>query len=195
MAFEVHETAIVDRGASIGEGTKVWHFSHICGGAFVGEHCSLGQNVYVGGRARIGNRVKIQNNVSVYDSVTLDDDVFCGPSVVFTNVYNPRSDVDRKHEYRNTHILRGATLGANSTIVCGVTVGEYAFVGAGAVVTRNVRPYALVMGVPAVQVGWMDRHGNKLDLPLTGEGIVRKRDTGEIYTLVSDCIEVSSNDS
>ena len=192
MAVEVHHTAIVDQGASVGEGTKIWHFSHICGGAFVGERCSLGQNVYVGGRARIGNRVKIQNNVSVYDSVTLDDDVFCGPSVVFTNVHNPRSAVNRKHEYRNTYVSRGATLGANSTIVCGVTVGEYAFVGAGAVVTRNVLPFALVMGVPAVQVGWIDRHGNKLDLPLFGDGVVHRENSGELYRLVSGSLEVSS---
>lgn len=195
MSFEAHETAIVDDGATVGDGTHIWHFAHICSGARIGKACSLGQNVFVGHDARIGDRVKIQNNVSVYDAVTLHDDVFCGPSVVFTNVNNPRSAVSRKHEYRETNILRGATLGANSTIVCGVTIGEYAFIGAGAVVTRDVQPYALVIGVPATQVGWMDRHGNKLDLPLIGDGVVRRDELGEIYKLVSGHIEVSTIES
>lgn len=161
-----HPSAIVDEGARLGAGTKVWHFSHVCGGACIGPGCSLGQNVFVANDVQIGAQVKIQNNVSIYDAVTLEDDVFCGPSVVFTNVFNPRSAVPRKAEYRRTLIRRGATLGANATIVCGTTVGEYAFIGAGAVVTRDVPAYALMTGVPARQTGWMSRHGEKLALPV-----------------------------
>lgn len=163
MGYRVHETAIVDAGAQIGEDTRIWHWVHICGGAKVGERCSLGQNVFVGNTVTIGNNVKIQNHVSVYDNVTLEDDVFCGPSMVFTNVYNPRSAVSRKDEYRNTLVKRGATLGANCTIVCGVTVGVYAFVGAGAVVTRDVPAYALVFGTPARRMGWMCSCGVRLE--------------------------------
>src|SRR5215207_1414851 len=166
MAATVHASAIVDAGAEIGEGSRVWHFAHVCGGARIGKGCSLGQNVFVGNRVVIGNNVKIQNNVSVYDNVTLEDDVFCGPSMVFTNVYNPRSAVSRKDEYRDTLVKRGATLGANCTIVCGRTIGEYAFVGAGAVVNRDVRDHALVVGVPAKQIGWMSEFGEQLPLPL-----------------------------
>ena len=166
----VHPTAIVDEGARIGEGTRVWHWVHVSAGAVIGARCSLGQNVFVGNRVVIGDNVKIQNNVSVYDNVSLEDDVFCGPSMVFTNVYNPRSAVSRKDEYRDTLVRRGATLGANCTIVCGVTIGEHAFVGAGAVVNRDVPAYALMVGVPARQVGWMSRHGERLDLPLEGDG-------------------------
>lgn len=162
----VHPSAIVDDGAQLGEGTRVWHFSHVCAGARIGDGCSLGQNVFVGHDVRIGHRVKIQNNVSVYDAVTLEDEVFCGPSVVFTNVINPRAAVVRKGAYRRTLVRRGATLGANSTLVCGVTVGAYAFVGAGAVVTHDVPDHALMTGVPARQTGWMSRHGEKLDLPV-----------------------------
>lgn len=165
----IHDTAIVDSGAQLGRGTKVWHWAHVCGGARVGENCSLGQNVFVGNRVIIGNNVKIQNGVSVYDNVTLDDDVFCGPSMVFTNVYNPRAAIARKDEYRDTHVQRGATLGANCTIVCGVTIGKFAFVGAGAVVTSSVPDYALVVGVPARQIGWMSEFGEQLDLPLIGD--------------------------
>lgn len=164
----VHETAIVDAGAEVGAGTQIWHWTHVASGATIGKSCVLGQNVYVAGRAIIGDNVKIQNNVSVYDDVILEQGVFCGPSVVFTNVYNPRSEVSRKSEYRKTLIKRGATLGANSTIVCGNIVGEYSFVGAGAVVTKNVRPYALILGVPAHQVGWVSRMGLRLQLPLEG---------------------------
>ena len=164
----IHETAIVDDGAQIGEGTRIWHWTHVCGGARIGKGCSLGQNVFVGNDVVIGNNVKIQNNVSVYDAVRLEDDVFCGPSMVFTNVYNPRSAVPRKHEYRQTIVRRGATLGANCTIVCGVTIGEYAFVGAGSVVNRDVAPYALVVGVPAKRIGWMCKCGERL----YGEGRV-----------------------
>ena len=149
-AFAAHPTAIIDAGAQIGAGSRIWHFVHMmCGGARIGERCSLGQNVFVGNRVAIGNNVKIQNNVSVYDNVTIQDDVFCGPSMVFTNVYNPRSAITRKDEYRDTLVKRGATLGANCTIVCGITIGEYAFVGAGAVLNRDVKPFALVAGVPA----------------------------------------------
>ncbi|MCU4674725.1 acetyltransferase [Catenovulum sp. 2E275] len=166
--FSIHESAIVDAGAQIGEGTRVWHFVHVCSGAVIGKCCSLGQNVFVGNKVVIGNNCKIQNNVSVYDNVTLEEDVFCGPSMVFTNVYNPRSAIERKAEYRDTYVKRGATLGANCTIVCGVTIGKYAFVGAGAVINKNVPDYALMVGVPAKQVGWMSEFGEKLDLPLTG---------------------------
>ncbi len=163
MNYTVHPTAIVDEGAQIGEDTHVWHWVHICGGAKIGERCSLGQNVFVGNKVLIGNNVRIQNNVSVYDNVTLEDDVFCGPSMVFTNVYNPRSAVSRKDEYRDTLIKRGATLGANCTIVCGVTIGESAFIGAGAVINRDVKSYALMVGVPAKQIGWMCRCGVRLN--------------------------------
>lgn len=162
MSFTQHETAIIDEGAEIGEGTRIWHWVHICSGAKIGKNCSLGQNVFVGNKVIIGNNVKIQNNVSVYDNVTLEDDVFCGPSVVFTNVYNPRAAVCRKNEYRDTLVKKGATLGANCTIVCGVTVGKYAFVGAGAVVTKDVPDYALVVGVPARQIGLMDENGERV---------------------------------
>ncbi|CAM8670405.1 WbbJ Acetyltransferase (isoleucine patch superfamily) [Comamonadaceae bacterium] len=183
MGYIVHPTAIVDTGAQIGEGSRVWHWVHICSGARIGHSCSFGQNVFVGNDVVIGNNVKVQNNVSVYDAVTLEDDVFCGPSVVFTNVYNPRSAVARKEEYRRTHIKRGATLGANSTIVCGATVGEYAFVGAGAVVNHDVPDYALMVGVPARQVGWMSQHGERLALPLVGDGSAICAQTGQHYQL------------
>jgi UDP-2-acetamido-3-amino-2,3-dideoxy-glucuronate N-acetyltransferase len=179
----VHPSAIIDAGASIGEGTRIWHWVHVCAGARIGAGCSLGQNVFVGSRVAIGSNVKIQNNVSVYDNVTLEDDVFCGPSVVFTNVYNPRAAVSRKHEYRDTLVKRGATLGANCTIVCGTTIGAYAFVGAGAVVNRDVPAYALVVGVPARQTGWMSRFGCRLDLPLRGDGRARCAQSGEAYVL------------
>ena len=165
----IHPTAIVDAGALLGEDCRVWHFAHICSGARIGSHCSFGQNVYVGNEVVIGNNVKIQNNVSVYDAVTIEDDVFCGPSMVFTNVYNPRAHVTRKHEYRATLVRRGATLGANCTVVCGVTIGQYAFVGAGAVVNRDVPDYALIVGVPARQIGWMSRFGERLSLAATGD--------------------------
>ena len=183
MPATVHPTAIVDDGARIGDETRIWHWVHVSAGARIGARCSLGQNVYVGNRVVIGDNVKIQNNVSVYDNVTLEDDVFCGPSMVFTNVYNPRSAVSRKDEYRDTLVRRGATLGANCTIVCGTTIGEYAFVGAGAVVNRDVPPYALVVGVPARQVGWMSRHGERLDLPLGGSATTTCPHTGDRYEL------------
>lgn len=166
MATTIHPSAIVDDGAQLGDDCRVWHFVHISAGARIGAKCSFGQNVYVGNDVLIGSNVKIQNNVSVYDGVTLEDDVFCGPSMVFTNVYNPRSAVARKAEYRRTLVKRGATLGANSTIVCGTTIGRYAFIGAGAVINRDVPDFALMVGVPAKQIGWMSRFGEKLDLPV-----------------------------
>jgi len=169
MNYKKHETAIIDSGAEIGEGTSIWHWTHVCAGAKIGKSCSLGQNVFIGNKVVIGNNVKIQNNVSVYDNVTLEDDVFCGPSIVLTNVYNPRSAISRKDQYRNTLIKKGATLGANCTIVCGVTIGEYAFIGAGAVVNKNVPCYALMVGVPAKQIGWMSEYGERLNLPLYGD--------------------------
>jgi UDP-2-acetamido-3-amino-2,3-dideoxy-glucuronate N-acetyltransferase len=162
MTFNAHSSAIIDEGATIGANTRIWHFSHVCAGARIGMGCSLGQNVFVGNAVVIGNNVKIQNNVSVYDAVILEDDVFCGPSMVFTNVFNPRSHVIRKHEYRKTRVKRGATIGANATIVCGITIGEYAFIGAGSVVNHDVKPYALMVGVPARQIGWMCNCGSKL---------------------------------
>jgi UDP-2-acetamido-3-amino-2,3-dideoxy-glucuronate N-acetyltransferase len=179
----IHSSAIVDEGAQLGAGTRVWHFAHVCAGARIGEACSLGQGVYVGNDVLIGRNVKIQNNVSVYDAVTLEDDVFCGPSMVFTNVYNPRSAVTRKNEYRRTLVRQGATLGANCTIVCGATVGRYAFVGAGAVVNHDVPDFALMVGVPAKQIGWMSRHGERLALPLSGDGEAACPATGERYLL------------
>ena len=183
MAHYQHPSAIVDDGAHIGEGSRIWHWAHVCGGARIGSGCSLGQNVFVGNDVQIGNNVKIQNNVSVYDAVTLEDDVFCGPSMVFTNVYNPRSAVARKTEYRRTLVKQGATIGANATIVCGSTVGRYAFVGAGAVVQKDVPDFALVVGVPARQIGWMSRFGERLELPLTGDGVATCPHTGDQYKL------------
>lgn len=190
MSAVIHPSAIVDEGAQLGEGTRVWHFAHVCAGARIGERCSLGQGVYVGNDVVIGHNVKIQNQVSVYDAVTLEDDVFCGPSMVFTNVHNPRSAVVRKHEYRRTLVRRGATLGANCTIVCGSTIGRYGFVGAGAVVTSDVPDFALVVGVPARRIGWMSRHGERLDLPAGVDAGARKDAvcpaTGERYRLQGD---------
>lgn len=179
----IHATAIVDPGATIGDGTRVWHWVHVSAGAIIGRDCSLGQNVFVGNRVRIGSNVKIQNNVSIYDNVTLEDDVFCGPSMVFTNVYNPRSAISRKDEYRDTVVRRGATLGANCTIVCGVEIGEHAFVGAGAVVNRDVPAYALMLGVPARQAGWMSRYGERLPLPVKGDSEAVCPHTGDRYVL------------
>lgn len=168
MTLTVHPTAIVDDGAQIGSGSRIWHWAHVCAGARIGTGCSLGQNVFVGNDVIIGNNVKIQNNVSVYDAVRLEDDVFCGPSMVFTNVYNPRSAITRKDQYRPTLVRRGATLGANCTIVCGSTIGEHAFIGAGAVVNSDVPPYAMMVGVPARRRGWMCRCG----VQLRGKGAI-----------------------
>ena len=190
MAVSIHPTAIVDDGAVLGDGCRVWHFVHISAGARIGSHCSFGQNVYVGNDVRIGNHVKIQNNVSVYDAVTLEDEVFCGPSMVFTNVYNPRAALARKDEYRPTRVRRGATLGANCSIVCGITIGEHAFIGAGAVVNRDVPDFALMLGVPARQAGWMSRFGERLALPLRGQAEASCAHTGERYRLSGELLQL-----
>lgn len=189
MPYYKHESAIVDEGAQIGDGSRVWHFAHVCGGAKIGAGVSLGQNVFVGNKVVIGDKCKIQNNVSVYDNVYLEEGVFCGPSMVFTNVYNPRSLIERKDQYKDTLVKKGATLGANSTIVCGVTIGEYAFVGAGAVVNKDVPSYALMVGVPAKQIGWMSEYGEQLDLPLKGNGETKCSHTGATYTLAGGVVK------
>ena len=181
MQTHIHTTAVVDEGAVIGDGTKVWHFSHIMPNATIGQNCVLGQNVFVASNVLLGNHVKVQNNVSLYDGVVCQDDVFIGPSVVFTNVSNPRSAVLRKEEYKPTLIKKGATIGANATVVCGNTIGEYAFVGAGAVITKNVPPYALVTGNPAIQTGWMSEFGQKLLFDDNGNAICSE--SGDKYTL------------
>ena len=183
MNYQIHPSAIVDEGAQIGDDSRVWHFVHVCGGARIGKGVSLGQNVFVGNKVVIGDNCKIQNNVSVYDNVTLEEGVFCGPSMVFTNVYNPRSLIERKSEYQDTLVKKGATLGANCTIVCGVTIGEYAFVGAGAVINKSVPAYALVVGVPARQIGWMSEFGEQLDLPLEGDGVAVCEHSASRYVL------------
>ena len=170
MIYQKHYTAIVDEGANIGENTNIWHWSHVCSGAKIGNSVSVGQNVFIGNKVVIGNKCKIQNNVSIFDNVILEDQVFCGPSMVFTNVYNPRSHIVRKEEYKTTLIKRGVTLGANCTIICGITIDEFAFIGAGAVVNKNVKPFALMLGVPAYQKGWMSEYGKQIPLPLNGEG-------------------------
>ena len=192
MSPIIHHSAIVDLGAVIGDGTKIWHFSHISSGAKIGRNCTLGQNVYVASSAIIGNRVKIQNNVSVYDSVLIDDDVFCGPSVVFTNILNPRATIDRKLEYKKTHIKKGASIGANATIICGVVIGEYSLIGAGSVVTKDVLDYALVIGSPARHVGWVSRSGQKLSLPLQGFGETMCQETREVYTLKDNFVFIKN---
>ena len=182
-SFYKHESAIIDEGAIVGNGSRIWHWVHVCEGAKIGDNVSLGQNVFVGNKVKIGDKCKIQNNVSVYDNVTLDEGVFCGPSMVFTNVYNPRSLLERKDQYRNTMVKRGATLGANCTIVCGITIGQFAFIGAGSVVNKDVKDYALMVGVPAKQIGWMSEFGEQLDLPLEGNGEVICPNTGDRYIL------------
>ena len=185
MDYYQHETAIVDEGAQVGKDSRIWHFVHVCGGAKIGQGVSLGQNVFVGNSVVIGDRCKVQNNVSVYDNVYLEDEVFCGPSMVFTNVYNPRSGIERKDQYRDTRVKKGATLGANCTIVCGATIGRYAFVGAGAVINRDVPDYALVVGVPAKQIGWMSEFGEQLDIPVKGSGSSRCAVSKDLYCLTN----------
>ena len=181
--YMIHNTAIVDLGAQIGSGSRIWHWVHVCSGAQIGKNVSLGQNVFIGTQVFIGDNCKIQNNVSVYDNVTLEEGVFCGPSMVFTNVYNPRSLIERKTEYRDTRVGRGATLGANCTIICGVNLGKFSFIGAGSVVNKDVKPYALVVGVPAKQIGWMSEFGEQLNLPLTGVASCVCEHTGDVYLL------------
>jgi UDP-2-acetamido-3-amino-2,3-dideoxy-glucuronate N-acetyltransferase len=183
MSYYKHPSAIIDDGALIGEGSRVWHFVHVCAQARIGKNVSMGQNVFVGNKVIIGDNCKIQNNVSVYDNVMLEEGVFCGPSMVFTNVYNPRSLIERKDQYRTTLVKRGATLGANCTIVCGVTIGEHAFIGAGAVINRDVPAYALMVGLPAKQIGWMSEYGERLSLPVRGNGEARCAHTGSLYIM------------
>ncbi|MEB8430934.1 acyltransferase [Cocleimonas sp. KMM 6892] len=190
--IQIHETAIVDSGAKIGDGSRIWHWAHICSGAKIGNDVSLGQNVFIGNKVAIGDKCKIQNNVSVYDNVTLEEGVFCGPSMVFTNVFNPRSLVERKNEYKDTLVKKGATLGANCTIVCGVTIGKFAFIGAGAVINKDVKPYALMVGVPAKQIGWMSEYGETLNLPLEGNAITTCKNTNQIYELKNGQIKVNN---
>jgi UDP-2-acetamido-3-amino-2,3-dideoxy-glucuronate N-acetyltransferase len=192
VEYQKHETAIVDEGAQIGSGTRIWHWVHICGGAKIGHKVSLGQNVFVGNKVVIGDKCKIQNNVSIYDNVYLEEGVFCGPNMVFTNVYNPRSLIERKEEYKDTLIKKGVTLGANCTIICGITIGEFAFVGAGAVVNKNVPSYALMVGVPARQIGWMSEHGKKLNLPLLGNAQTTCKYSGKQYQLKDSKVSVAS---
>jgi UDP-2-acetamido-3-amino-2,3-dideoxy-glucuronate N-acetyltransferase len=189
MTYYQHDSAIVDDGAQIGDDSRVWHFVHVCSGAKIGKGVSLGQNVFVGNRVTIGDKCKVQNNVSVYDNVHLEEGVFCGPSMVFTNVYNPRSLIERKDEYRDTVVKRGATLGANCTIVCGVTIGEHAFVGAGAVVNKDIPDYAMVVGVPGKQIGWMSEYGEKLDLPLLGDAQTACPHTQDTYFLKNGIVK------
>jgi UDP-2-acetamido-3-amino-2,3-dideoxy-glucuronate N-acetyltransferase len=184
--IEIHPTAIVDKGAEIGKNTKIWHWVHVCKGAKIGEQVTLGQNVFVGNNTEIGNNCKIQNNVSVYDGVVLEKGVFCGPSMVFTNVYNPRALIERKNEFLPTLVKKGATLGANCTIVCGVIIGEFSFIGAGAVINKDVFPYSIMIGNPAKQIGWMSEYGEKLDLPLTGSSMTTCHNSGQIYRLIND---------
>ena len=182
----VHETSFIDENVTIGQGTKIWHFSHILKDCKIGRDCSFGQNVVVGPNVIVGNKVKIQNNVSVYEGVTLEDGVFCGPSCVFTNVHNPRSKIVRKNEYRKTLVQKGVTLGANCTIVCGVTLGKFSFIGAGAVINKDISDYALMVGVPAKQIGWMSEYGEKLDLPLKGNAETICKHTNQKYQLKDD---------
>jgi UDP-2-acetamido-3-amino-2,3-dideoxy-glucuronate N-acetyltransferase len=192
MRLFIHKTAVVDDGARIGNETKIWHWVHVSAGAVIGNNCILGQNVFVGNRVVIGSNVKIQNNVAVYDNVTIEDDVFCGPSMVFTNVHNPRAFINRKNEFKDTLVKRGATLGANCTVICGVNIGEYAFIGAGAVITKDVPAFALVVGVPGIQTGWITRFGERMELPLAGSGKYVCPETGDVYLLKDNFIQLQT---
>lgn len=194
LKYKIHETAIVDEGATIGSNCSIWHWSHICKGAKIGSNCSLGQNVFISNNVKIGDNVKIQNNVSIYDNVFLDDDVFCGPSMVFTNVINPRANISRKKEYKDTIVRKGVTFGANSTIVCGIEIGQYAFIAAGALINKNVKPFALMMGIPAKHVGWMSCYGERINLPLSGEGIWECKKTSMIYKLKKNLLYSTNKD-
>ncbi len=187
----IHPSAIVDDGALIGGGTVIWHWVHVSAGARIGKRCRFGQNVFVGNRVIIGDSVKVQNNVSIYDNVTIEADVFCGPSMVFTNVVNPRAFIERKNEYKNTVVRKGASLGANCTILCGVEIGEYAFIAAGAVVTKSVKPFALLAGVPAKQLGWISKSGERLDLPVAGFASAKCPITGALYSLTADGLQTA----
>ena len=195
MKNKIHPTAIIDDGAQIGAGTSIWHWAHVCGDAIIGSGVSLGQNVFVGNNVKIGDKCKIQNNVSVFDNVYLEEGVFCGPSMVFTNVKNPRSLIERKSEYKDTFVKKGATLGANCTVLCGLTIGEFAFIGAGALVNRDVPAYALMVGLPAKQIGWMSEFGEQLDLPLTGSASTKCKNTGDVYFLESNVVFKKSTSS
>lgn len=186
MNYFFHETAVIDEGCTIGEGTKIWHFSHIMPNCRIGERCNIGQNVVVSPEVVLGNNVKVQNNVSIYTGVTCDDDVFLGPSMVFTNVTNPRSAINRRDQYAKTHVGKGATIGANATIVCGHNIGEYAFIGAGAVVTKHVPAYALVVGNPSKQIGWMSEYGHRLEF--NEEGFASCPESGEVYQLINGTV-------
>lgn len=190
MNYKCHPTAIIDEGAEIGDNSSIWHWSHICSKSKIGKEVKIGQNVYISDNVVIGNNCKIQNNVSIYDGVTLESDVFCGPSMVFTNVSNPRSHINRKDEFKKTLIKKGVTLGANCTIICGVTLGEFSFIAAGAVVTKNVKPYALIAGVPSKQIGWMSKHGEKLDLPILGNAKTVCKSTGQLYQLKDNKVTI-----
>jgi len=194
MTVQIHPTAIVDDGATVGEQSKIWHWVHVSAGASIGSNCSLGQNVFIANGVTIGNNVRIQNNVSVYDGVTLEDDVFCGPSMVFTNVINPRSQVSRKDEYRKTVVRIGASIGANATIICGLEIGKYAFIGAGAVVTKTVPDFALMVGNPARQIGWMSRHGERLKLPVDGVGTESCEHSQDVYSLSNGVLTLTDRD-
>ena len=191
VTTKIHETAIVEEGTTIGRNCKVWHWTHISKGAVIGDSCVFGQNVFIGNKVKIGNNVKIQNNVSVYDNVTLESDVFCGPSMVFTNVYNPRANISRKEEYKDTIIRKGVTLGANCTIICGVEIGKHAFIGAGTLINKNVKPFALITGLPGKQIGWMSEYGERINLPLTGSGSWTCEKTGIKYTLKNNSMTFS----
>ena len=192
-SVKIHSSAIVDLGAKIGANTTIWHWSHICSGAQIDEKCTFGQNVYVGNNVKIAKNVKVQNNVSIYDNVFIEENVFCGPSMVFTNVYNPRSEVSRKSEYKNTYVRKGATLGANCTIVCGNTIGEYSFIGAGAVITKDTKPYSLMAGVPAKQIGWISKYGEKINLPINGKGTWTCPHMNEKYVLKNNMLYLVDN--
>ncbi len=185
-----HPSAIIDEGAKIGAKTKIWHFVHICSGAEIGQNVSIGQNVYIGNKVIVGDNCKIQNNVSIYEEVQLEKGVFCGPSMVFTNVYNPRALVERKHEYKPTLVKQGATLGANCTIICGVTIGDFAFIGAGALVNKDVKNFSLNVGVPARQIGWMSAHGERINLPLNGNGTYKCQNSSKKYHLKGTFLEM-----
>jgi len=186
MTYNKHPTSIIDKGAEIGDDTNIWHWTHISSGAKIGNSVTIGQNVFIANKVIIGDRCKIQNNVSIFDNITLEEEVFCAPSVVFTNVYNPRSHIVRKEEYKNTTIKKGATLGANCTIICGVTVGSFSFIGAGALVNKNVKAFSLMVGVPAYQKGWMSEYGIQIPLPLTGDGNYMCPYEDKIYKLRGD---------